>query len=294
MITARAEEKTLTINIHESIGYGWFDEKSEDPNNIKSVNELQALLDQNKNVNLIDIYINSPGGDVFDGIGIYNILKRSRAYKRVYVDGFACSIASVIAMCGNSISMPKSSLQMIHNASTYAAGNAAELRKTADDLDKINDLIIEAYMSRFKGTRDQLKALMDAESYLSAEECFSYGLCTKIVDDTEDTQKSVEGQIDQVTNLYANKLKQLEHIKASLKKLDAEALSVKSVNEPKGETGNDAGKVKETTGEMKKPEKPIEATVDEVKEEVKQLQATALQRFFNYKPKEKVKEKKDE
>ena len=85
----------------------------------------------------IDIYINSYGGDVFEGTAIYNQLKRHQARKVVHVDGFACSIASVIAMSGDEVIMPRNTLMMIHNMWMSACGNAAELRKAADDLDVI-------------------------------------------------------------------------------------------------------------------------------------------------------------
>ena len=87
----------------------------------------------------INIYINSRGGSVFEGTAIYNQLRRHPAHKTVYVDGFACSIASVIAMAGDEVVMPRNALMMVHNAMMGVWGNAAELRKAADDLDKINE-----------------------------------------------------------------------------------------------------------------------------------------------------------
>lgn len=287
MINAKAEEKTVTINIHNEVGNSWFRSSSTEEGNIKNVEDLQKVLNDHKDANLIDIYINSPGGDVFEGIGIYNILKRNRAYKRVYVDGFACSIASVIAMAGNSISMPKSSIQMIHNAYTYAVGNASELRKAADDLDKINDLIVQAYMSKFRGTEKELRDLLNAESYLSSDECLKYGLCTKIVEDGENTEGNVNNSLDAVTKLYANKLKQLESIKACIRDLDDETAGTEPVNEPKGETGKEDLAANEMFGEMKKPEQPVTATKEEVKKIVEESKATALQKFFNYDPERK-------
>ena len=286
MITAKAEEKSLTLNIHNSIGGGWYEE-SNDENNVQNVDDLAKVLNENKDANMIDIYINSPGGDVMEGIGIYNTLKRNRAYKRVYVDGFACSIASVIAMCGNSISMPKSSMQMIHNAWTVAMGNANDLRKAADDLDKINETIVQAYMSKFSGSEKELRDLMDKESYLTADECLKYGLCTKIVDDNDNTKQDTDNGLDSMTNLYANKLEQLEHIKGLIKNLDAETAKPEPVNEPQGETGKDGGAAKDADGGMKSPEKPEVVDEEKAKAELKEIQATALQKFFHYTPERK-------
>ena len=263
MISAKAEENALTLNIHAAIGESWWKSDDREEGMVEDVEDLQKILNQNKNASRIDIYINSPGGSVSEGIAIYNILKRTRSYKRVFIDGFACSIASVIAMAGNSISMPKSSMQMIHNAWTWTAGNASELRKAADDLDKINEIVVNAYMSKFKGTEEELRALLDNESYLTAEECLEYGLCTKIVEDNENTQEDVNSGIEATTNLFENKLNKLVSIKNAIKELDAETVK-------DGET------VKETKNANVAKVNEIKAKVDEVK-------ANELQRFFGFK-----------
>ena len=103
-----------------------------------SAQHFREELAKYPNAERIDIYINSYGGDVFEGTAIYNQLKRHQARKVVHVDGFACSIASVIAMAGDEVIMPRNTLMMIHNMWMFACGNAAELRKAADDLDVIN------------------------------------------------------------------------------------------------------------------------------------------------------------
>ena len=245
MISAKAEENTLTLNIHASIGESWWKSDDREEGIVEDVEDLQKILNQNKNASRIDIYINSPGGSVSEGIAIYNILKRTRSYKRVFIDGFACSIASVIAMAGNSISMPKSSMQMIHNAWTLTAGNANELRKAADDLDKINEVVVNAYMSKFKGTEEELRELLDNESYLTAEECLEYGLCTKIVEDNGNTQEDVNSGIEATTNLFENKLNKLVSIKNAIKELDAETVKPETVKETeKVETVKDGKTVK--------------------------------------------------
>lgn len=265
MIKAKAEENVVTINIHDDIGHPWWKRSDREEGACVDVEDLQKLLDANKSASRIDIYINSAGGDVSEGIAIYNILKRTRVYKRVFIDGFACSIASVIAMAGNSVSMPKSSMQMIHNAWTVGMGNANELRKIADDLEKINEVVVEAYMSKFKGTREELHDLLDNESYLTAEECLKYGLCTKIVDDSEETEEDVDEALDKVTGLFANKLKSLEAIKNAIKDLDEEIVSKDK---------------KETVKESEEDK----VAKENVKEELEKIKENALQSFFNYKP----------
>lgn len=283
MITAKCEEKSLDVNIHGEIGQSFFDfpDLEKEENSVASVKDLQEILNKNKNIPTVNIYINSPGGSVNEGIAIYNILKRTRAYVRVFIDGFACSIASVIAMAGNAIYMPKSSMQMVHNAWTVAMGNSEELRKVADDLDKINEVVISAYMSKFKGTEKELRKLLDDESYLTAEECLKYGLCTKIVDDSENTQSNVEEGLDAATNMFENKLTKLVSIKNAIKDLDAEIVEPETANEPKGEVVNEG----ETVNEADKLQMAhTNVTEKEVRDNVEKTKQTELQKFFGYVP----------
>lgn len=283
MITAKCEEKSLVVNIHGEIGQSFFDfpDPEKEENSVASVKDLQEILSKNKNIPTVNVYINSPGGSVNEGIAIYNILKRTRAYVRVFIDGFACSIASVIAMAGNAIYMPKSSMQMVHNAWTVAMGNSEELRKVADDLDKINEVVISAYMSKFKGTEKELRKLLDDESYLTAEECLKYGLCTKIVDDSENTQSNVEDGLDATTNMFENKLTKLVSIKNAIKDLDAEIVEPETANEPKGEVVNEGETVNEAdTLQMAH----TNVTEKEVRDNVEKTKQTELQKFFGYVP----------
>lgn len=134
------------------------------------------------NVKTINLHINSPGGSVFEGIAIYNMLKRCKSQVNVYVDGLAASIASVIAMSGDAIFMPSNSMMMIHNPWTMAVGNATELRKQADDLDKITQASVTTYLEKAGDKLDEptLKQLMDDETWLTAQEAVDYGLADEI------------------------------------------------------------------------------------------------------------------
>lgn len=284
MIHAWNEGNTLVINMHSGIGSPTFDDEDEDERNVGTVKEFQDIIRKNKNVAKIDLYINSEGGSVFEGIGIYNILKRTRAYKRVFIDGCAASIASVIAMAGNAIYMPKSSIQMIHNAWTFTYGNAKELRKTADDLDKINTVVVNAYMSRFKGTEEELKELLDSETYLTADECLKYGLCTKVVEDSEDTEDIASEAVDNISKMFADKLKQLEVIKNAVKDFDSkESGDEGETDEPetvKEAEVNSAETVKDGDESVKEPKtEEVVEKEDERKEET----LNELQRFFHVK-----------
>lgn len=138
--------------------------------------ELQGL-----DVDIINVHINSYGGEVAEGLAIYNTLKNHPAKVKTYCDGFACSIASVIFMAGDERIMNEASLLMIHNAWTSISGNAAELRKQADDLETITQASMAAYMSRVNITEDELKALLDAETWLLPSEALEKGFATSIV-----------------------------------------------------------------------------------------------------------------
>ena len=135
-------------------------------------------------VKTINLHINSPGGSVFEGIAIYNMLKQNKAHVNVYVDGLAASIASVIAMSGDAIFIPSNSMLMIHNPWTMAVGNASELRKQADDLDKITESSIQTYLNQAGDKLDEetLRQLMDDETWLTAKEAVDYGLATEVIE----------------------------------------------------------------------------------------------------------------
>lgn len=151
---------------------------------------LSAQLAALEGVKHINVYINSYGGEVSEGLAIYNALKRHSAKVTTYCDGMACSIASVIFMAGDERVMSKASLLMIHNAWTMTMGNAEELRKQADDLDKITSASIAAYMTHAKISKPKLKRLMDAETWLTPKEAISMGFASQIADDDESGKPS--------------------------------------------------------------------------------------------------------
>lgn len=159
-----------------------------------SANHFRQELEKHSNVSEIHIFINSNGGSVFEGTAIYNQLKRHSARKVVHIDGFACSIASVIAMAGDEIIMPCNALMMIHNMWMGVYGNAAELRKAADDLDTINAAGRKAYLAKAgeKLPEETLVEMMDAETWLTAEQCIAYGLADRLADEEADMTKAQE------------------------------------------------------------------------------------------------------
>lgn len=265
----KAEGNAVELKIYGDIGDNFW--KDEEDDSVTSLGELEKFLKANKDAATIDIYINSSGGSVFDGIAMYNVLKRHKAYKRVFIDGFACSIASVIAMAGNKIVMPKTSMMMIHNPWTIAMGNSDELRKVADDLDKMGETIKNAYLEKTNLDEKKLTKLMDNESFLSAEECFEYGFCTLIEDATEESKEAVEEALSGFAKLYENKLSVLESIKNAIKSFDEPTVEVVEESETEVEEIADE-QVIESTEVIE--DKPIAEAVEEVK-------VNLLKRFFN-------------
>lgn len=147
-----------------------------------SAASLSMQLAALQGVSQINVYINSYGGDVSEGVAIYNALKRHSAKIVTYCDGMACSIASVIFMAGDERIMCNPSFLMIHDAWTYAAGNADDFRKAADDLDVITTASISAYMAHCKISEQELREKMKAETWLTHTEALEMGFATGIMD----------------------------------------------------------------------------------------------------------------
>lgn len=140
----------------------------------------------------LEIFINSGGGDVFAGQAIYSMLKRHAAHKTVYIDGLAASIASVIAMAGDTVIMPANAMMMIHNAWTIAAGNANDFRKLADDMVKIDDSIVLTYQDKTTLPEEEIREMMDQETWISAEDAVRYGFADEI-----EKEKQLAAALDQ-------------------------------------------------------------------------------------------------
>lgn len=174
---------SATINIYGDItSFPWFEGDV-------SANNLSKQLEELSDVTEINVYINSYGGEVAEGLAIYNALKRHKAKIKTYCDGFACSIASVIFMAGEERIMPKSSFLMIHNAWGGMCGNADEMRKYADDLETVTQASVEIYKANSNLEEDKIKSLMDAETILTAEEAFEFGFATRLEDEEKDGTK---------------------------------------------------------------------------------------------------------
>lgn len=137
-------------------------------------------------VDEICVGINSYGGEIGEGLAIYNALRRHRAKVTTRCDGFACSIASVIFMAGDERVMSDPSMLMIHNGWTWAEGDAAALRKQADDIEKITEASVRIYAGRTGIDEEDLRKLMDAETWIDQEQALDMGFATSIEDEADD------------------------------------------------------------------------------------------------------------
>lgn len=176
-IEAKADDRA-EILIYDEIGYDpWFDAgiAAED-----IVRDLQAIKAPR-----IDVRINSVGGSVFEGNAIYNALARHPAHVDVYIDGIAASIASVIAMAGDRIHIAANAHVMIHNPHGVVWGEAADMRRMADTLDKIRGSLVGTYARRTGHDTAQIEAWMDAETWFNAEEAVEHGFADEIVEGGE-------------------------------------------------------------------------------------------------------------
>jgi len=161
------------IWIYEEIGEDWFTGGGITAKNFQK--ELAGIK-----AGQIDLHINSPGGLVFDGITIYNLLKQHPANVTTYIDGLAASIASVIALAGDKVVMAENALFMVHQPFGMVAGNATDMRDFADKLDKVGGAISQTYLSKTGKTDEEIKTLLDAETWMTADEALEMGFIDEI------------------------------------------------------------------------------------------------------------------
>ena len=165
----KANNKIAEISIDgEIVSQKWYDEDT-------SAVDFREKLKELGDVNTINLSINSPGGSVFDGIAIYNMLKQHKATVNITVQGLAASIASVIAMAGDTLTMNTGSMLMIHRPFTLAMGNASALRDMADTLDHVAESSVDIYNEKTGIDKDTIREVMTAETWLTADEAVEAG-----------------------------------------------------------------------------------------------------------------------
>jgi ATP-dependent Clp endopeptidase proteolytic subunit ClpP len=165
---SNAGNGTTEVYIYDEIGF-WGTSAAD------FIGQLQAISTPN-----IDLHVNSPGGEVFDGIAIYNAIRNHPAEVTVYVDGLAASAASFIAMSGNRVVVERNAQMMIHDAIGVVIGNATEMRTMAELLGKLSDNIADIYAQKAGGTVEHWRNMMLAETWFSAAEAVAAGLADEM------------------------------------------------------------------------------------------------------------------
>lgn len=178
--TAKAGKKPAVLALDEEIGFWGTQAK-----------DFRAQLDAVEGNELV-VEINSVGGDVMAGLGIYNMLRNwAKDGKTVTtrVTGVAASIASIIALAGDKREMPKNTFAMVHQASTFAVGTADDMRDAADTLDKVDGSLRGIYMDRMGVDETKAKEIMAKDTWLTADESVDLGFATALIEDIKATAK---------------------------------------------------------------------------------------------------------
>lgn len=163
------------IWLYDQVGEGFFGGMS--------AKTFSDELNKLGKVDVVNLRINSPGGSVFDGVAIYNQLKRHPARIEVDVDGIAASIASVIAMSGDEIRMAGNAMMMIHDPYGMSMGSAEDMRKTADLLDQIKTVIVDTYAKRTGESDAAIAQMMADETWMTAAEAQQHGFSDATTDE---------------------------------------------------------------------------------------------------------------
>ncbi|UII56706.1 Clp protease ClpP [Cytobacillus spongiae] len=177
-------DDTHKITIYGDIGESWWGDYI-------TATDIENLLNDIISSN-IEVHINSYGGDVFDGIAIYNQLKNHKANVTVFVDGIAASAASIIAMAADELIMNTGSMLMIHEGSTFAWGNKTDIKKTLNALEGIDKSIADIYMTRYQGERSEIDTMIINETWFTSTEAVEIGLADKVNEDSTREQTDPE------------------------------------------------------------------------------------------------------
>lgn len=199
-IMLNEDKSSIEVNIYGILGWE------------VTANQFLAELKSYKNIKTINLHVNSVGGDMFDGIAIYNTLKQHEAKVIAYVDAVALSIASVIVMAADEIIMYKTSHLMIHKPWTISIGNANELQKDIEVLNRLEKSIIDVYLEKFEDKKEKdIANMLEAETWIDANEALEFGLINKIADG---------GKEDKVNDLYKNEVfKEFKNIPERIKNI---------------------------------------------------------------------------
>lgn len=176
-IENKAATDEATVYIYDEIG--WFGVSAEQF--IKDLNDITAKT--------VHIRFNTPGGSVFDGTAVFNAIKQHKSKTVSHIDGLAASISSVIALASNEVRMAENAFMMIHEPWSIVIGDAETMREEADLLDKVGKTIAKTYTDKTGKKEDEIKALMSAETWMTAEEALEMGF-VDVIEETEKDEKA--------------------------------------------------------------------------------------------------------
>ena len=274
-----SDRNTTPVYIYDEIGDSWWGDSTSAANFIKQIGMIATPN--------IELHLNSPGGDIFDGVAIYNALRAHNAKITVIVDALAASAASFIAQAGDEVIMTKAATMMIHDGAAMVWGTAADMRSTADLLDKLSNTVAEIYSDRAGESIEFFRELMMEETWYNAHEAVEVGLADKIGEDTKkEDDEEAQNKWDMSVFNYAgreaapNPFQVRQRIANRLKEATVTAKVTNTAETPEGEpTGEPEG-----TPQTVNPESPevnpdaqtTEGTAGEVDEEKEEQQAPAV------------------
>lgn len=206
---AETNENESTLTIYGDIGESWWGDSV-------SASQIERTL-KDITSNTIHVHLNSGGGDVFDGIAIYNQLKNHSAKIVIHVEGLAASAASLILMAADEAIIYTGAMVMIHEASTYAWGTKTDIQKTLNALDGIDKSITDIYMTKYLGERSEIETMINNETWFTADEVVEIGLADKVnnekAEDEEKEELSAEEFKNSILTRFRNKQK--NHLQAT-------------------------------------------------------------------------------
>jgi ATP-dependent Clp endopeptidase proteolytic subunit ClpP len=170
-LSIQNQKKEADLELYGVVGGDWFGD------GITAKQVVDALKEIPSGVTTLNLHINSPGGSVTEGMAIYNRLKQQGAKMKIiaHIDALAASIASVIMLAADEIRMSDTGFVMIHKPWTQVVGNADDMDKTIQILDEIEAQMLNLYIKKTKKTKAEIKQLLSAETWLSAQDAYEFG-----------------------------------------------------------------------------------------------------------------------
>ena len=190
------EEQDRSISIYDAIGYDYWTGEGVTARRVASA--LRTL-----GAGPVTVNVNSPGGDMFEGLAIYNLLREHKGDVTVKVLGVAASAASIIAMAGDTVQIARAAFFMVHNSWVIAAGNRTDLRETADWLEPFDAAMADIYVARTGADTKAIAKLMDAESWIGGSAAIEQGFADELLPSDQVGQGDAKAQAHAARRLEA-------------------------------------------------------------------------------------------